>query len=266
MKTRTTIAALLLVAAAGAPGCKGDQKTAPAAPAKAEAKTEATASSQDGTAATPEKKEAAKAPQAAAATTATEDVRPPTADDLKGYIADLTGDGPLMATFETTAGTIHCTLYEKEAPMTVANFVGLARGLKAFTNPQTNQKERKPFFDGLKFHRVIPNFMIQGGDPLGVGVGGPGYRFGDEFAPSLRHDKPGRLSMANAGPGTNGSQFFITERPTPHLDNRHTIFGQCDEVDLVQKIARVPKAPGDPTNSKPAQDVIVKTLTISRGK
>ena len=257
MTIRTTLAAAALCAVAVS-GCKSDQKAAPAK--------EASSSAQEGTAASSDKKEAAKAPQAAAATTATEDVRPPKAEDLPGYIADLAGDGPLMATFDTSMGTIHCTLYEKEAPMTVANFVGLARGLKAYTDPNTNAKTRKPFFDGLKFHRVIPNFMVQGGDPLGVGVGGPGYRFADEFVQTLRHDKPGRLSMANAGPGTNGSQFFITERPTPHLDNRHTIFGQCDEADLVAKITRVDKAPNDPTQSKPAVDVIVKKLTISRGK
>ncbi|GMV43702.1 MAG: hypothetical protein AMXMBFR64_54180 [Myxococcales bacterium] len=257
MKMRTTLAAALCAVAVS--GCKSEQAPAPKAP-------EASSTAQEGTAASPDKKEAAKAPQAAAATTATEDVRPPKAEDLPGYIADLAGSGPLMATFDTSMGTIHCTLYEKEAPMTVANFVGLARGLKAYTDPNTNQKARKPFFDGLKFHRVIPNFMIQGGDPLGQGTGGPGYRFGDEFVPSLRHDKPGRLSMANAGPGTNGSQFFVTERPTPHLDNRHTIFGQCDEVDVVQKMARVDKAPNDPTQSKPAVDVVVNKVTISRGK
>lgn len=171
------------------------------------------------------------------------EVVPPKAEDLQGYLADLEGDGKLMATFETDMGDIHCELYENEAPMTVANFVGLARGLKPFRNPNNNKDEQRPFFDGLVFHRVIPNFMIQGGDPKGVGTGGPGYRFGDEFHSSLRHDKPGRLSMANSGPGTNGSQFFITEKPTPHLDNKHTIYGQCDALDIIKRIAREGKSP-----------------------
>lgn len=182
------------------------------------------------------------------------EVRPPKAEDLPGYLVGLEGDGKLTATFETDMGDIHCELYENEAPMTVANFVGLARGLKAFHNPNTNKDEQRPFFDGLVFHRVIPNFMIQGGDPLGVGRGGPGYRFGDEFHDSLRHSGPGRLSMANSGPGTNGSQFFITEKKTPHLDNKHTIFGQCDGEDIVKRIAREGKSP----------KVVLQRVVISR--
>jgi len=174
----------------------------------------------------------------AAAPSAPVEVVPPKAADLAGYVADLTGNGTLTATFQTSLGDIHCELYEKQTPMTVANFVGLARGLKPWRDPRTHAVVKRPLYDGLVFHRVIPSFMIQGGDPLGVGVGGPGYKFADEFVPALRHDKPGRLSMANAGPGTNGSQFFITEVPTPHLDNKHTIFGQCNEIDLVKKIAR----------------------------
>jgi len=187
--------------------------------------------------------------------TAAGEVRAPKAEDLQGYIADLEGDGVLMASFETDLGDIHCELYENEAPMTVANFVGLARGLKAFRNPNNNKDEQRPFFDGLVFHRVIPNFMIQGGDPLGVGRGGPGYRFADEFHESLKHDKPGRLSMANAGHGTNGSQFFITEKPTPHLDNKHSIFGQCDGEDIVKRIAREGNSP----------KVVLQRVVISRG-
>ena len=123
------------------------------------------------------------------------------------------------AIFETSQGTIVGLLFEKEAPQTVANFIGLAEGTKEFKDPRTGQKVKRPFYDGLAFHRVIPQFMIQGGCPLGTGTGDPGYRFDDEFHSSLRHDKPGKLSMANAGPGTNGSQFFITVAATPWLDN-----------------------------------------------
>lgn len=206
---------------------------------------------------------AATGTAAPAGTTPTDEVRPPKAEDLASYIGDLTGDGPLKATFDTTNGTIVCELYAEQAPMTVANFVGLARGLKAFKTP-AGEEVRRPFFDGLKFHRIIPNFMIQGGDPEGTGRGGPGYRFADEFHPDLKHDKPARLSMANAGPGTNGSQFFITEVPTPHLDNRHTIFGQCEPAELVKAIGRVEKDPNDRTRSKPLVDVVIKTVTISR--
>jgi len=188
---------------------------------------------------------------------------PPTAADLAAYTKDLKGAGPLMAKIETNQGTLHCELFADKAPMTVANFVGLARGLKPWWNPKTNKlEEKKPFYDGLTFHRVIPEFMIQGGDPEGQGTGGPGYEFADEFDPSLRHDQGGTMSMANAGKGTNGSQFFITEQPTPHLDNRHTVFGRCKEVDLVKKIARVPTG----QNDMPKEPVVMKKVTISRGK
>ncbi len=193
-----------------------------------------------------------------------DEVRPPTAADLETYTADIKGKGTLKAIFETSMGRLSCELFPDKAPMTVANFVGLARGLKPFRNPKNNQVEKRPFFDGLVFHRVIPDFMIQGGDPLGVGSGDPGYRFGDEFHPTLRHDKGGILSMANAGPGTNGSQFFITERPTPHLDDRHSIFGACKEVDLIKKIARVEKDPGDPSGSRPKTPLVLKKVTIRK--
>ncbi len=169
----------------------------------------------------------------------------------------------LYAVFETSMGKITCQLFEKEAPKTVANFVGLAEGTKEWTDPKTGQKVKRRFYDGLIFHRVIPEFMIQGGDPTGTGMGSPGYQFEDEFSPNLKFDQPGRLAMANAGPNTNGSQFFITEVPTPHLNNRHTIFGQCIEgMDVVSKIARTPKGPMD----RPSTDVVIKKLTILRKK
>jgi peptidyl-prolyl cis-trans isomerase A (cyclophilin A) len=169
---------------------------------------------------------------------------------------------PLVAKIETTEGTFTCQLFEKDAPITVANFVGLARGLRPWKDPKTNTWVKKPLFDGLIFHRVIPGFMIQGGDPLGVGTGNPGYRFQDEFSPNLKFDKPGLLAMANAGPATNGSQFFITEGTPQHLTGRHTIFGQCEPVSLVTKIASVEKGPRD----KPVKDVVMKKVTISREK
>jgi len=168
------------------------------------------------------------------------------------------------AIIETTMGNLRCKLFPKEAPKTVANFIGLADGTKDWTDSATGQKKHGvPLYSGTIFHRVIPNFMIQGGDPLGTGVGDPGYKFEDEIAPSLTFDRPGRLAMANAGPGTNGSQFFITEVATPWLNGHHTIFGQCDEasVELVKKIARVPKGAGD----TPATPVRITKIVIERG-
>ena len=174
----------------------------------------------------------------------------------------LKGSGPLTAKIETTQGTFSCELYDKQTPITVANFVGLARGLRPWKDPKTNQWVKKPFYDGLIFHRVIPSFMIQGGDPLGTGTGNPGYRFADEIVPELTFDKPAILAMANAGPATNGSQFFITEGTPTHLNGRHTIFGKCDPLSLVTKIAGVERGPRD----KPVTDVVMKKVTISRGK
>jgi peptidyl-prolyl cis-trans isomerase A (cyclophilin A) len=135
----------------------------------------------------------------------------------------------LYARMETTRGTILLRLFFDKTPMTVANFVGLAEGSIEWTDPRTGKPSKAHLYDGIVFHRVIADFMIQGGDPLGRGVGGPGYQFGDEFDPSLKHNKPGILSMANAGPGTNGSQFFITHVPTPHLDGKHSVFGEVVE-------------------------------------
>ncbi len=146
---------------------------------------------------------------------------------------------PLHATFKTSAGDIVVRLMPDKAPQTVENFVGLSEGTKEWTDPGSGQKVKRPLYDGTAFHRVIPDFMIQGGDPLGTGHGGPGYRFGDEIGPDNKFNRPGLLAMANAGPNTNGSQFFITETPTPHLDRAHTIFGEVVKgLDLVAKIAR----------------------------
>src|SRR5580700_5856864 len=151
----------------------------------------------------------------------------------------MTRPAGTYAIFETSQGNIVVRLLEKEAPNTVANFVGLAEGTKEFTNERTGKKEKRPFYDDLIFHRVIPDFMIQGGCPEGTGRGGPGYKFGDEFHPSLKHSKAGKLSMANAGPGTNGSQFFLTVAATPWLDNKHSIFGEVVEgQDIADKISK----------------------------
>ncbi len=192
------------------------------------------------------------------------EVKPPTAADLPAYLEGIKGKGPLQVQFDTTLGKINCELAEKEAPMTVANFVGLARGRKAFLNGRSGVADKRPFFDGLIFHRVIPGFMIQGGDPLGTGTGNPGYKFAGEFHPTLKHDKPGILSMANAGPNTNGSQFFITEVPTPQLDGGYNVFGRCKEIDVIRAIARVPKDTLDGSNSRPRTPVVMKKVTIHR--
>ncbi|HWN84622.1 MAG TPA: peptidylprolyl isomerase [Vicinamibacterales bacterium] len=165
------------------------------------------------------------------------------------------------AEFATTEGSFTVRLFDQEVPNTVANFVGLAEGTKEWTDPKTHEKVTKPFYDGIIFHRVIEGFMIQGGDPLGQGIGGPGYKFADEFHPSLRHSKAGILSMANAGPNSNGSQFFITLAPTPHLDNRHSVFGEVTEgMDVVRRIGSTPTGRQD----RPAKDVVINAVTITR--
>ena len=149
------------------------------------------------------------------------------------------GSGDLYAIFQTSRGNIVVKLFEKDAPKTVANFVGLAEGKQDWIDPRTGQKSKARLYDGTSFHRVIPQFMIQGGDPLGTGTGGPGFKFEDEFQSGKKFDKPFLLAMANAGPNTNGSQFFITEVATPHLNNRHTIFGEVVKGgDLVPTIGR----------------------------
>ena len=165
------------------------------------------------------------------------------------------------AIFETSQGNIVVRLLEKEAPKTVENFIGLAEGTKEFIDEKSGKKQKKNYYDGLIFHRVIPKFMIQGGCPRGDGRGGPGYTFGDEFHPSLRHSKAGKLSMANAGPGTNGSQFFITVAATPWLDNKHTIFGEVVEgQDVADKISNLPRDSSD----RPRTPVTLQKVRIER--
>ncbi|MGE5243405.1 MAG: peptidylprolyl isomerase [Betaproteobacteria bacterium] len=168
----------------------------------------------------------------------------------------------LLAHFTTTEGNFTARLFEDAAPNTVANFVGLAEGTKDWVDPRTGKKVKQPYYDGTVFHRVIEGFMIQGGDPLGTGTGGPGYTFGDEFSRSLRHDKAGVLSMANRGPGTNGGQFFITLDKTPWLDDRHSIFGEIvDGMDVVRKIGSTPTSkPGD----RPVKPITVQSVRIER--
>jgi len=166
----------------------------------------------------------------------------------------------MYATFETTEGTIVCRLFDKEAPKTVANFVDLAEGKREWKHPATGKKSNDRLYDGTIFHRVIPDFMLQGGDPQGTGTGGPGYQFEDETKGSPhKFDKPGKLAMANAGPNTNGSQFFITVVPTDWLTGKHTIFGEVVEgQDVVNKITKVPRA----RNDRPNKDVVLKKVTI----
>jgi peptidyl-prolyl cis-trans isomerase A (cyclophilin A) len=165
------------------------------------------------------------------------------------------------ATLHTNRGDIKIALFGNHAPKTVANFVGLAQGTKDYSTENASGGSSGPFYDGVIFHRVINGFMIQGGDRLGQGTGGPGYKFADEFHPKLRHDKAGILSMANAGPNTNGSQFFITLGPTPHLDNRHSVFGEVVEgLDVVKRIGALPTGRGD----RPLNDVVMKSVRIER--
>jgi peptidyl-prolyl cis-trans isomerase A (cyclophilin A) len=165
-----------------------------------------------------------------------------------------------VAVIKTTLGTIELSLFKDKAPKTVENFIGLAKGTKTWTDPASGKSMKgKPLYTGTIFHRVIPGFMIQGGDPLGKGIGGPGYQFEDEFSPLDNFNKPGILAMANAGPATNGSQFFITLAPTPHLNQRHTIFGEVVKgQDVVEKISKADRDPMD----KPLKDVKIVSIAI----
>jgi peptidyl-prolyl cis-trans isomerase A (cyclophilin A) len=167
----------------------------------------------------------------------------------------------MHATFNTSEGTFKARLFDDKAPKTVANFVDLATGKVAFTDPKTGSKVTRPFYDGLIFHRVIDGFMIQGGCPEGSGRGGPGYKFADEFGAGLNHGKGGLLSMANSGPNTNGSQFFITLAPTPWLDNKHAIFGEIVEgQDVIQKIGKTQTGAQD----RPVKDIVINSVTIDK--
>jgi peptidyl-prolyl cis-trans isomerase A (cyclophilin A) len=166
----------------------------------------------------------------------------------------------VYAHFTTSEGNFTARLFDAEIPKTVANFTGLADGSKEWTDPRTGKKVKQPYYDGTVFHRVIDGFMIQGGDPLGQGTGGPGYNFADEFHPKLRHSKAGLLSMANRGPNTNGGQFFITLAATPWLDDKHTVFGEITEgMDVVKKIGSTATVkPGD----RPVKPITVEKVTI----
>ena len=174
----------------------------------------------------------------------------------------------VYAHFSTSQGDFTCELYEKQSPVTVANFIGLAQGTKTYTDPRTNKKTTgKPYFDGTVFHRIIDGFMIQGGDPLGNGTGGPGYEFKNENSPDLKFDKEGRLAMANAGPNTNGSQFFVTLAPVAQLNGGYTIFGQVVEgMDVVHKLGKVPVKTVNGEHSSPVTPVTLKKVTIERVK
>ena len=178
-------------------------------------------------------------------------------------VKEATKEPGIYAVFETTKGTVVARLAYEKVPVTVANFVGLATGEMEWKDPETGAMVKRPFYDGLKFHRCIAGFMVQGGCPLGNGRGGPGYSFGDEFDASLRHDVPGILSMANSGPNTNGSQFFITLGPTPHLDDRHSIFGKVvSGLDVAQAMAAVPMKGAE--NSTPVEDILMTKVRIVR--
>ncbi|RYF04436.1 MAG: peptidylprolyl isomerase [Deltaproteobacteria bacterium] len=175
------------------------------------------------------------------------------------FVATFDENAKVQADLHTSLGKVSVRLFAQQCPLTVGNFVALARGESSWTDPAGNTV-KKPLYDGTIFHRVIPDFMIQGGDPAGTGSGGPGYRFGDEIVAELSHSKPGILSMANAGPNTNGSQFFLTEAATPWLDGKHTVFGEVIAgMDIVSKIARVPCGAQD----RPKEEVRLERVTIT---
>ncbi len=181
---------------------------------------------------------------------------------LEQATVGLMGTGPLWARLETSRGNIECELLESVAPGTVANFVGLARGRRPFKDAASGEWNMRPYYDGTVFHRVIPGFMIQGGDQLGTGLGNAGYVIAEELDPTVQHESAGRLSMANRGPVTGSSQFFITLGPTPHLDGKHTIFGRCDEagIAVADDISLTPRGPDD----RPHEDEVLQRVVIYR--
>ena len=206
----------------------------------------------------------AKPPAPTTATPATETAKP-AAPATPAATAKQYGPGT-YAHFTTNHGNFIVRFFDKDAPLTVQNFVGLAEGKKAWTDPKTGKPVRRAYYNNLTFHRIIPKFMIQGGDPMGTGTGGPGFKFNDEISPKLKHDRPGIVSMANAGPNTNGGQFFITVAPTAFLDGKYSIFGEVVEgLDNVIAISQVPTTgpKGNPPN-KPLSPVIMKSVRIER--
>lgn len=188
---------------------------------------------------------------------------PPAKSTTKAASPSATASADPVAIIHTTAGDLHCTLFPKVAPIGVENFIGLANGTKDWTSPISHAKKHGvPLYDGTIFHRVIPEFMIQGGDPAGNGTGDPGYKFKNETSPTVKFDRPGRLAYANSGPDTNGSQFFVTEVPYPSLNGGYTIFGQCDDaaLELVKKIARMAK-----DGERPLRPVKITHIEIRQG-
>jgi peptidyl-prolyl cis-trans isomerase A (cyclophilin A) len=178
-------------------------------------------------------------------------------------VADTHANQALTATLHTNQGDIRVNLFPNHAPKTVANFVGLAEGSKDYSQPNAAGSGSGPFYDGSVFHRVISGFMIQGGDPTGTGRGGPGYRFADEFHPELQFDRPYLLAMANAGPNTNGSQFFITVGPTPHLNFKHSIFGEVADQESRQVVDQIANTDTD-ASDRPVKDVVIERVTIDK--
>jgi peptidyl-prolyl cis-trans isomerase A (cyclophilin A) len=250
MRTRILTTGLLLLALTACSKDKEKEATPAKAPEAAAAKPPEPAK--------PPEAIAAKPPEPAAQPTPPPPAEP--APELTGFQKAAMEGKDLYATLETSKGTLVVKLFSKDAPKTVANFVGLATGEKEWKDPATLQMTKRPLYDGTIFHRVIPNFMIQGGDPLGQGVGGPGYTFEDEFKSGRVFDKPGILAMANRGPATNGSQFFITVAATPWLNNHHTIFGEVvKNYDVVDKITKVQRDPRD----RPLEPITLKKVTIS---
>lgn len=181
---------------------------------------------------------------------------------LKDALKDLPGKQPLVATIRTNLGTLYCDLFDDKAPTTVANFVGLARGTRETWSAKDQAWVKKPYYDGTTFHRVIPGFMIQGGDYAGDGSGNLWYTIPDEVHPALKHDRAGQLCMANRGPNTNEGQFFITDAAAPHLDGSYTIFGQCIPAEIVSRIARVPQS--GPPNNRPLTPVVMEKVIVER--